>query len=141
MVLIGFYSALIIFTLLFIIAAFFFIRQFVNKKSSPHNMNTFMLGVLTLFMLIVTGIYGYDFYHLQAGNQKFAEGICEINFVNGHGRSIDTTEVKIEDNLYNIKSGTYKDLPDGRYNCELSYLPISKIVTQIDIQSKGEEGN
>lgn len=139
--LIGFYSALIIFTLLFIIAAFFFIRQFVNKKSSPYNMNTFMLGVLTLFMLVVSGIYGYDFYHLQTGIQKTAEGICEISFVNGHGKSIDTTEVMIEDKVYNIKSSTYKDLPDGRYNCELTYLPISKIVTQIDIQTKGERGD
>lgn len=138
MMLIGFYSALIIFTLLFIIAAFFFIRQFVNKQVSPYNINTFMLGVLTLFMLIVSGIYSYDFYHLQTGDQKTAGGICEITFLNGHGRSIDTTEVMIEDKVYNIKSNTYKDFPDGRYYCELKFLPISKIVTDIDIQTKGE---
>lgn len=136
----GFYSALIIFTLLFIIAAFFFIREFVKKKVSPFNLNTIMLGVLTLFMLIVSGIYSYDFYHLQTSDQKTAGGICEITFVNGHGRSIDTTEVIIEDKVYNIKSSTYKDFPDGRYHCELTYLPISKIVTQIDILTKDEKG-
>ena len=138
--LIGFYSALIIFTLLFMIAAILFIRQFVNKKASPYNMNTFMLGALMLFMLVVSSIYGFDFYHLQMGNQKTAEGVCDINFVKGHGRSIDTTEIMIEDKLYNIKSGTYKDLPDGRYYCNLAYLPISKIVSEIDIRTMEEKG-
>ena len=137
----GFYSALILFTLLFIITAFFFIRQFVNKQVSPSNLNTIMLGVLTLFMLIVSGIYSYDFFHLQTGDQRTAGGICEITFVNGHGRSIDTTEVMIEDKVYNIKSSTYKDFPDGRYHCELTYLPISKIVTDIEILTKGEKGD
>lgn len=139
--LIGFYSALIIFTLLFIIAAFFLIRAFVNKKVSPYNLNTIMLGVLTLFMLIVSGIYSYDFYRLQTGDQKTAGGICEITFVNGHGKSIDTTEVIIENKLYTIKSDTFKNLPDGRYYCVLTHLPISKIVTDIDIQTKGEKGD
>ncbi|WP_339176179.1 cobalamin biosynthesis protein CobN [Solibacillus sp. FSL R5-0691] len=139
--LIGFYSALIIFTLLFIIAAFFFIRQFVNKKVSPYNLNTIMLGVLSLFMLIVSGIYSYDFYHLQTGDQKTAGGSCEITFVNGHGRSIDTTEVTIENKVYNIKSSTYKDFPDGHYQCELTFLPITKIVTQIDIVTTGKKGD
>lgn len=138
--LIGFYSALIIFTLLFMIAAFFFIRQFVNKKTSFFNMNTFMLGLLMLFMLVVSSIYGFDFYHLQMGNQKSAEGVCEINFVNGHGKSIDTTEIMIKDTIYSIKSSTYKDLPNGSYYCELAYLPITKIVAEIDIHKIEEEG-
>lgn len=47
----------------------------------------------------------------------------------------------IEDKVYNIKSSTYKDFPDGRYHCELTYLPISKIVTDIEILTKGEKGD
>lgn len=74
----GFYSALIIFTLLFIIAAFFFIRQFVNKQVSPSNLNTIMLGVLTLFMLIVSGIYSYDFFICKQVIKELLEGFAKL---------------------------------------------------------------
>ncbi|MGN7476246.1 cobalamin biosynthesis protein CobN [Solibacillus silvestris] len=132
--LLGFYSGLIIFALLLIIVTVFFIREFWKKEKSAYSANTFMLGVLMLFMLILSSFYTYDFYHLHFGNIKSAEGVCDIKFVNGGGKSIDTTEVAIDNKLYSIKASTYKHLPDGRYNCDLAYLPITKIISEIDIQ-------
>ena len=132
--LLGFYSGLIVFVILFFVSSFFFIKEVKKKSFTTSPISIIMLAVLLIFTLTISVIYSYDFVKLQTDETKTTSGVCHMKFVNGHGNSIDTTEIKIDDKIYSIKSDQYNSLPDGTYFCEITYLPITKIVAEIIIK-------
>ncbi|MFJ5765019.1 hypothetical protein ACIP9C_06640 [Lysinibacillus sp. NPDC093210] len=66
------------------------------------------------------------FLNLQAGEVQIAQGNCYIEF-NDNGKSIATTSVEIDEKVYQIKSDTYKGLPD---------LPVTKNSETLEIENK-----
>ena len=130
--LLGFYSGLIVFVLLFFIVLFVWIKTLQLKKQNK--VPVIMLGVLMVFTLVVASIYTTDFFYLKTEQTKSTAGDCTLEFVSGGGNSIDTTEVMIAKKTYSIKSEHFKDIANGNYYCEISYLPVTKIVTEISIQ-------
>ncbi|WP_274307212.1 cobalamin biosynthesis protein CobN [Solibacillus daqui] len=131
--LLGFYSGLIVFVLLFFIVLFVWIKTFKLKKQNK--MPIIMLGVLMVFTLVVASIYTTDFFYLKTEQTKSTAGACTLEFVSGGGNSLDTTEVIIDNKKYSIKSEHFKDIADGNYFCEITYLPVTKIVTEISIKN------
>lgn len=130
--LLGYYSGLIVFVLLFFIVLFVWIKTLQSKNQNK--MPVIMLGVLMIFTFIVASIYSIDFYYLKTEQTKSTAGACTLEFVRGGGNSIDTTKVTIENKTYSIKSVHYKNIADGTYYCEITYLPVTKIVTEISIK-------
>ena len=129
--LLGFYSGLVVFGILFLIVLFVFIKTFQLKKQNK--LPVVMLGILMIFTFVVTSIYSLDFYSLKTGQAKSVVGACSLEFISGGGRSLDTTNVTIDHETYTIKSERFKDIADGQYECALTYLPVTKIVTDITI--------
>lgn len=130
MMLVAFYSALITFLILFIITLIFLVRFITRKEATASH----ILALVSLLLLtgIISGIYGFDFLKLQAGELQLAQGDCLIEF-NENGRSIATTTVEINGKTYQIKGDTYNHLPDGNYQCKVHYLPVTKIIESIHI--------
>jgi hypothetical protein len=131
MMLIAFYSTLIIFLLLFISTLCYLISLIYRKMATGGNV--LALTVLLLLTGIVSGIYGFDWLKLQAGDVQIAQGDCIIEF-NKNGRSIATTSIEIDNKVYQIKGDTYNDLPDGTYQCKVHYLPVTKIVESLKLE-------
>lgn len=125
----AFYITLITFTLIAIVTASYWLYIIANKKSTiVHNL---LLITLLAFCSIIVAIFGYDFIQLQLGHTLSDAGQCETNFIRG-GTSVDTTEVKLNGRTYTIKSDLFKDLQDGLYECEITYLPITKNIVEVD---------
>ena len=131
--LIAFYSTLIIFLILFIVTLSYLVSLVKRKKATGGN----VLALFSLLLLtgIVSGIYGFDFLKLQAGEVQIAQGDCFIEF-NDNGNSIATTTIEIDDKVYQIKGDTYNDLPDGTYQCKVHYLPVTKIIESLHLERK-----
>lgn len=127
----GFFSGLIIFFILFVVVLIVFIKTI--KLRQTNTLPVIMLGVLMVFTLVVTSIYSIDFYFLKSDQTNSTAGACTLEFVRGNGNSADSTEVKIDNKTYSIRSSRYKDMEDGHYYCDLTYLPITKIVKEISI--------
>lgn len=130
--LVGYYSGLIVFVLLFFIVLFVWIKTLQSKNQNK--VPVIMLGVLMVFTFIVSSIYSIDFYYLKTEQTKSTVGACTLEFVRWSGNSIDTTKVTIENKTYSIKSERFKNIADGIYYCEITYLPVTKIVTEISIK-------
>ncbi|MEG0438937.1 hypothetical protein [Solibacillus cecembensis] len=129
--LIAFYSTLIIFLILFIVTLSYLVLLVKLKKATGGN-------VIALFFLLlltgaVSGIYGFDFFKLQVGEVQIAQGNCFIEF-NDNGRSIATTTIELNDKVYQIKGDTYNHLPDGTYQCNVHYLPATKIIESLHLE-------
>ena len=131
--LISFYSTFIAFIMLFLITLVVIVIINRKKSKDDRGVGVVMLVVLSIGTLIVSIIYGYDFIQLNTEQQRVIEGKCDTKFINGHGKSIDTTEITIEGKIYTIKSARYKNLKDDTYYCSLSYLPITKTISEIEI--------
>ena len=129
--LLGFYSGLVVFILLFIIVFVVFIKTL--KLRQQNTLPAIMLGVLLVFTGVISSIYSVDFYFLKSGQTKSTSGACSLEYVTGNGNSMDSTDVTIGDKTYSIKSSRFKEVEDGQYNCTISYLPITKIVTEISL--------
>ncbi|WP_332646007.1 cobalamin biosynthesis protein CobN [Lysinibacillus sp. 54212] len=129
--LIAFYSTLIIFLILFIVTIIYLVSLIKRKRATGGNVIAlFFLLLLTGF---VSGIYGFDFIKLQAGEVEKTEGNCFIEF-NDNGKSIATTTVEIDENVYQIKGDTYNHLRDGTYECTVHYLPVTKIIESLHVE-------
>jgi len=100
------------------------------KHNRATSGNVLALSSVLLLTGIILGIYGFDFYKLQAGELQIAQGKCFIEF-NDNGKSITTTSVEIDETAYQIKSDTYKGLPDGNYQCKIHYLPFTKNIESL----------
>ena len=103
------------------------------KRKMATGGNILALFFLLLLTGIVSGIYGFDFLKLQAGELKIAQGDCFIEF-NNNGRSIATTTIEIDNKVYQIKGDKYNYLPDGTYQCKVHYLPVTKIIESLHIE-------
>ena len=130
--LIVFYSTLIIFLILFTFTMGYLASLFKRKKLTSGN--ALALCFFLLLSGIISGIYGFDYIKLQAGELTKARGKCTIEYDDG-GRSISTTTIKIDGKTYHIKGDTYSDLPDGTYQCTILYLPVTKIVEDFQIEN------
>ena len=131
--LIAFYSTLTIFLILFIFTLIY-LGSLIKRKMAT-GANVLALCSLLLLTGIVSGIYGFDFLKLQAGEVKIAQGDCFIEF-NNNGRSIATTTIEIDEKAYQIKGDTYSHLPDGTYQCKVNYLPVTKIIETLHIEEQ-----
>lgn len=79
--LLGYYSGLIVFVLLFFIVLFVWIKTLQSKNQNK--MPVIMLGVLMIFTFIVASIYSIDFYYLKTEQTKSTAGACTLEFVRG----------------------------------------------------------
>lgn len=129
--LIAFYSTLIIFFILFSFTLSYLLILIKQKKATSGNV--LALSSLLILTGIVSCIYGFDFIKLQAGEVQIAQGKCFIEF-NDNGKSIATTTVEIDNTIYQIKGDTYSDLPNGTYQCNVHYLPVTKIIKSLNIE-------
>ncbi len=129
--LIAFYSTLAIFFILFLFALGYLIHLIKRKAASGGNI--LALAFFIVLSGVVSGIYGFDFIKLQAGEIHSAQGECSIEF-NANGKSIATTTIELDEKVYQIKGESYKHLPDGIYQCEVHYLPITKIIQSLHIE-------
>ena len=129
--LIAFYSTLIIFFILFVFALSYLIRLIKRKEAAGGNI--LALSPFILLSGIISGIYGFDFIKLQTGGVQAAHGECSIEF-NENGKSIAMTTIELDEKVYQIKGSTYKHLPDGNYQCQVHYLPATKIVQSLQIE-------
>ena len=129
--LIAFYSTLIIFFILFCFTLSYLLILIKQKRATGGNV--LALSSLLILTGIVSCIYGFDFVKLQAGEVQSVQGTCFIEF-NDNGKSIATTTVEIDDAIYKIKGDTYSDLPDGTYQCDVHYLPVTKIIKSLNIE-------
>lgn len=127
----AFYSTLIIFFILFIFTLGYLFHLIKQKRATGGNV--LALSSLLLLTGIISGIYGFDFFKLQAGEVPIAQGKCFIEF-NDNGKNIATTSVEIDDTVYQIKGDTYKGLPDGTYQCKIHYLPVTKSIESLEIE-------
>ena len=127
--LIAFYSTLIIFFMLFSFTLSYLLILIKRKRTTGGN----VLALCSLLILtgVVSCIYGFDFVKLQTGEVQIAQGKCFIEF-NDNGKSIATTTVEIDSTIYKIKGDTYSDLQDGTYQCEVHYLPVTKIIKSLN---------
>lgn len=131
MLLLAFYSTLILFFILFLLTFGYLIYLIKQKKATGGN----VVALSTLLIIIgsISGIYGFDFYQLKAGQLQTTEGQCVIEFKD-NGNSIARTTVEIDGKEYQIKGEKFKDIPDGTYQCKLYYLPVTKNIESIEIE-------
>ncbi|MER1985291.1 MAG: cobalamin biosynthesis protein CobN [Solibacillus sp.] len=126
----GFYLMWIAFTAIFVTCLIIIFN--CSRKKQLYTVNAFMTAVLALFSFIIIAVCSYDFYAKFAG-EHFAAGQCQFTYVRG-GKSIDTTEIVIDEQLYKIKSELFKKIDDGVYSCEIRYMPLTKIVYHLTIR-------
>ena len=72
--LLGFYSGLIVFVILFFVSSFFFIKEVKKKSFTTSPISIIMLAVLLIFTLTISVIYSYDFVKLQTDETKTTRG-------------------------------------------------------------------
>lgn len=131
--LLAFYATLITFAVLAIITAIYWFYLIAQKKTTiGYNL---LLITLLAFCSIIVAVFGYDFIQHQRGNTLLEAGECSTTYIRG-GKSVDTTEVKLNGETYTIKSDKFKDLPDGTYRCEVAYLPITKYISEVHFETK-----
>ena len=124
-----FYATLISFSILALLTAGYWFYLLSRKKSTV--LTNIMLLTLLAFCSIIIAIFSYDFIQLKRGHTVLSEGQCETAYIRG-GTSVDTTEIKLNDQLYVVKSNEYADLPDHTYYCEIESLPLTKYVIESD---------
>ncbi len=130
--LVGFYGAL--FSFLFILLACIGTAIIYARKRDDTKYGAWLaLGVLALFSLIIVSVYSYDLYQYKFTEGRQVAGQCNLEFIRG-GRSIDITEVTVNEQIYVVKSSRFKDVKDGLYECEFSYMPLTKTVYTLEFR-------
>ena len=83
--LIAFYSTLIIFVCLFIFTSIYLVSLLKRKMATWGN----ILALVSLLLLTgsVSGVYGYDYVKLLAGEMQTAQGECLIKY-DHNGKSV-----------------------------------------------------